>query len=75
MLVVLADNVKNFYFDPCKPKIEKHSAEAALQRSYWEKVFWKYAANLQENTHAKVLLQEICFATLLKSHFGMGVLL
>ena len=35
------------------------------------KVFWKYAANLQENTHA-----EMCFqATLLKSHFGMGFLL
>ena len=57
MLVVLADNVKNFYFDPCKPKIEKHSAEATLQRSYWEKVFWKYAANLQENTHAEVRFQ------------------
>ena len=28
--------------------------EAALQRCFYEKVFWKYAANLQENTHAKV---------------------
>ena len=24
--------------------------EAATQRRSWEKVFWKYAANLQENT-------------------------
>ena len=28
--------------------------EAAIQRCYWEKEFWKYAANLQENTHAEV---------------------
>ena len=28
-------------------------SEAALQRCSWEKVFWKYAANLQENTHAE----------------------
>ena len=31
-----------------------------------EKVFWKYAVNLQENTRAEVRL--------LKSHFGMGIL-
>ena len=29
-------------------------AEAALQSCFQEKVFWKYAANLQENTHAEV---------------------
>ena len=29
-------------------------SEASLQRCFLEKVFWKYAANLQENTHAKV---------------------
>ena len=28
--------------------------EAALQRCSYEKVFWKYAANLEENTHAEV---------------------
>ena len=39
-------------------------AEAVLQSCSYKKVFWKYAANVQENTHAKV-----------KSHFGMGVLL
>ena len=26
--------------------------EAALHKCTFEKVFWKYAANLQENTHA-----------------------
>ena len=44
--------------------------EAALERCSYKKVFWKYAANLQENTYA-----EVCLATLLKSHFGIGVLL
>ena len=29
---------------------------------FWKKVFWKYAANLQENTHAEA-----------KLHFDMGV--
>ena len=28
--------------------------EADTQRCSLEKVFWKYAANLQENTHAEV---------------------
>ena len=40
-----------------------------------KKIFWKYAVNLQENTHAEVWFQYSCFATLLKSHFGMGILL
>ena len=31
--------------------------EAALQRCSYKKVFWKYVANLQENSHAKVLFQ------------------
>ena len=39
-------------------------------RSSRPEVFWKYAANWQENTHG-----EERFATLLKSRFGMGVLL
>ena len=38
-------------------------------------MFWKYPANLQENTHVEKWFQEGCFATLLKSHLGMGVLL
>ena len=33
------------------------SSEAALQRCSYKKVFLKYAANLQENTHAKVRFQ------------------
>ena len=32
-------------------------AEAAVQRCSYENVFWKYAANLQENTHAEVQFQ------------------
>ena len=32
-------------------------SEAALQRCSWEKVFWKYVANLQENTHVEVWFQ------------------
>ena len=31
--------------------------EAALQRCSYKKMFWKYAANLQENTHAEVWFQ------------------
>ena len=37
-------------------------------------MYWKYAANLLKNIHAEVRFQESC-ATLLKSHFGIGVLL
>ena len=33
------------------------SPEAATQRCSKEKVFWKFAANLQENTHAEVWFQ------------------
>ena len=38
-------------------------------------MFWKYAANIQESTYAKVWFQKSCKATLLKSYFGIGVLL
>ena len=30
---------------------------AAVQRRFWEKVFWKYAANLKKNNHAEVWFQ------------------
>ena len=30
---------------------------AAVQRRFWEKVFWNYAANLKKNNHAEVLFQ------------------
>ena len=36
--------------------------EAALQRFSQEKVFWKYAANLQENTYTEVWFRESCKA-------------
>ena len=32
-------------------------SEAAVQRCSLEKVFWKYAANLQKNTHAEMRFQ------------------
>ena len=32
-------------------------SEVAIQRCSWEKVFWKYAANLQENTHTEIWFQ------------------
>ena len=47
---------------------ETESSEAAIHKCPSETIFWKYAANLQESTYAEV-------ATLLKSHFGIGVLL
>ena len=34
-----------------------HFTEAVLQRCSYENVFLKYAANLQDNTHAKVQFQ------------------
>ena len=37
--------------------ILKLSSEAGVQGYSLEKVFWKYAANLQENTHAEVRFQ------------------
>ena len=36
------------------------SSEAVLQRCSYEKVFWKYAANLQENIHTEVQFQQSC---------------
>ena len=32
-------------------------AEAATESCSWEKVSWKYAANLQDNTHAEEWFQ------------------
>ena len=51
------------------------SSEAGLYRCSYKKLFRKYAANLQETTHTKVWFQYSCKATLLKSHFSLGVLL
>ena len=33
------------------------NTEAAAQRCSMKKVFWKYAANIQENSHAEVWFQ------------------
>ena len=49
--------------------ISEDLAEASLQKCSCKKMFWIYAANLQ-NTHV-----ELCFATSLKSHFNISVLL
>ena len=37
--------------------VNNFQAEAALQRCSYKKLFWKYVANLQENTHAEVQFQ------------------
>ena len=36
-----------------------HLTEAAIQRCSYKKVFWKIAANSQENTHAEVRTSEV----------------
>ena len=36
------------------PSWYKQNLEVALQRCSQEKLFWKYEANLQENTHTEV---------------------
>ena len=37
-----------------KIKSIRANTEAALQRCSYKKMFWKYAADLHESTHAKV---------------------
>ena len=37
--------------------VKLETSEAAVLRCYEEKMLWKYAANLQENTHAEVWFQ------------------
>ena len=63
------------FYSPRRQKTNRFPlfSEAALQRWILGKVFWKYAANLQKNTHTEVWFQERCFATLFKSHMGMDV--
>ena len=50
-------------------------SQAVVQRCSYGKVFWKYAANLEENILVKGQFQWSCKATLLKPHFDMDVLL
>ena len=40
-----------------KASVRQKQKQPATQRCFWEKVFWKYAANLQENTQAEVWFQ------------------
>ena len=62
-----------------KPKNKSNrpitDAYGTPHRCSYKKMFRKYAANLQENTHVEVLFQSSCKATILKSHFSMSVLL
>ena len=44
----------NISFFKREVKVLVGKTEAAVQSCSWEKVFCKYAANLQKNTHAKV---------------------
>ena len=52
----LTEGIHNIKCKDCDCFFEYESikAEAAMKKYSWEKVFWKYVANLQENTHAQV---------------------
>ena len=53
---VIYDQPSNESF--CERHIKrKEISEAAIQRCSEKQVFWKYAADLQENTHAEVRFQ------------------
>ena len=67
-------NFKKFFIACGIIKLTKVFTEGALQRCSYKKAFWKYAANLQENTHAEMWFQQSYKVTLLKSHFVRGVL-
>ena len=56
-----------------KQSRNKFWQEAALYRCSYKKMFWEYAAHLQENTHAEVLFQWSSKVTLLKSQLSMGI--
>ena len=71
-------------YEKCIFKLEKDCEKSEdwqkqlfIGLSYEKVLLWKYAANLQENTHAKVPFTESNFTesktTLLKSHFGRSV--
>ena len=63
-------SVKNSKKSAVKQFIEKPillNFVAALQRCSKENVFWKYAANLQETTHASVNLMFISYSQYFES--------
>ena len=45
------------YFQITLDKMVPSHTEAATQRCSYDKLFWKYPVNLQENTHAEVRFQ------------------
>ena len=47
-----------------KPLVVQFEPEAVPQRYSCQKVLWKYATNLEENTHGGAWFQSICFANL-----------
>ena len=49
----VSDDLRKLYIPIKFPQ----KAEAVTQMCSTEKVFWKHAANLQENTHAEVWFQ------------------
>ena len=51
------DTATEVYSEPSQISTIEHFIEAATQRCSKKKVFWKYAANLQESTHADVWFQ------------------
>ena len=56
-------SVENLYRKPTSiGSLSK--TEATAQRCSWETVFWKYAADLQENTHVEVRFQWSCLHVL-----------
>ena len=47
-----------FTFKESHPLLSREDwTEADVQRCFYEKMFWKYAVNLQENAHAEVWFQ------------------
>ena len=46
-------------------KTSHENLETALQRCSYKKVFWKYATNLQEKTHAEMWLLSNCIEIML----------
>ena len=50
--------VADIFIQPPAPTVKKLSTALSLHRCSYKKMFWKYAANLEENTHAEVRFQQ-----------------
>ena len=70
------DDVSNRLFRPSDEQIFNFPSgtEAAIQMCSYKKVFWKYAANLHEKTHAEVLLYNFTNITLWHRCFPVNFL-